>query len=133
MHSLAELLHTDMIQQLGVALLGTPAAKILNILMMATKSQPSFTPLSSKLLCSATTPLVTTPSMIVVPPQVPIVEVTEVKEPPLAEAPTNKEMPSPSTQQIMKLVPPNPGGLYLCPFQLPPLTLVVWPPIYHPS
>ena len=31
-HSLAELLHTDAIQQLEVALLGTPVAKMLDVL-----------------------------------------------------------------------------------------------------
>ena len=37
-HSLAELLHADAIQQLETALLGTPVAKILDVLTMATKS-----------------------------------------------------------------------------------------------
>ena len=121
MHSLVELLHVDVIQQLGVALLGTPAAKIFNVLMMATESQTSFTSLSSKSLCSTTTPLTTTPSTIVAPPQVPIVGVTEVKEPPLAEAPTNKEMPSPSmsadhevgSSKCRRIIPtPIPIGLF---------------------
>ena len=50
-HSLVEHLHTDMIQQLEIALLGTPAAKILDIMMMATKSQTSS---CSKLVFSGT-------------------------------------------------------------------------------
>ena len=94
-HSLAELLHADAIQQLEITLLGTPVAKILDILMMATKSQTSSTPLSSRSLCSATKLLATTPSMIVLPPQVPIVGVTAVEEPPLAKAYTSKKIPSP--------------------------------------
>ena len=96
-HSLAELLHADVIQQLEVALLGIPAAKILDVLMMATKSETSSTPLSSKLLHSATTLLATTPCTIVLPPKVPIVGVIEVEEPPLVEASTSKKIPSPST------------------------------------
>ena len=59
-HSLAELLHADMIQQFEIALLGTPVAKILDVLMMATKSQTSSIPLSSKLLHSDTLPLAAT-------------------------------------------------------------------------
>ena len=37
-HSLVELLHADVIQQLEIALLGSPVAKILDVLTMATKS-----------------------------------------------------------------------------------------------
>ena len=55
------------------------------------------TPLSSRSLHSATTPLATTPSVIVSLPQVPIVGVTKVEEPPLAEASTSKRISSPST------------------------------------
>ena len=102
-HSLAKLLHTDMTQQLEIALLGTPAAKILDILMMATRSQMSSIPLSSKLLHSATLPLATTPSMIVLPPQVPRVGMTKVKEPPLVEASTSKKILSPSTSAHYKV------------------------------
>ena len=90
--SLTELLHTDAMQQLEVALLGLPAARILDILMMATQSQTSSTPISSRSLHSATAS-----SMIVLPPQVPIVGVTEVEELPLAEASTSKKMPPPTT------------------------------------
>ena len=61
MHSLVELPHADAIQQLEVALLRTPTGKMLNVLMMATKFQPTFTHLSSKSCHSATTPLATTP------------------------------------------------------------------------
>ena len=68
MHSFTELLHADAIQQLEIALLGMPVAKILDALTIATKSQTSSTSLSSKLLCSATLPLATTPSTIVAPP-----------------------------------------------------------------
>ena len=96
-HSLAELLHADTILQLDIALLGTPVAKILNVLTKATKSQTSFTPLSSRSLCSATILSATTLSMIVLPPQVPIVGVTEVEDPPLVKAYTSKKMPCPST------------------------------------
>ena len=44
--SLAELIHADAVQQLEVALLGTPAAKILDMLLMATTLQPCTPPLS---------------------------------------------------------------------------------------
>ena len=96
-HSLAELLHADAIQQLEIALLGTPAAKILDVLSMATKSKTSSIPLSAKLLCSAMLLLATTPSMIVLPHQVPVVRVIKVEEAPLVEASTSKKIPSPST------------------------------------
>ena len=88
---MAELLHTDTIQQLEVALLGTPAAKMLDILSMATTSQPLGTPLSSKPFHSATT-LATTSLMIVAPPQVPIAGVTQVKDLPSTEAATRKSI-----------------------------------------
>ena len=74
--SLAELLHADTIQELEVALLGTPAAKMLDMLSMATTSQPLCTPLSFQPFHSATTPA-TTSSMIVAPSQVPIAGVTK--------------------------------------------------------
>ena len=64
--SLVELLHADAVQQLEVALLGTPAAKILDVLLMATTSQPHTPPLS-KPPCPITTPALTS-SMIVSPP-----------------------------------------------------------------
>ena len=57
----------DEIQQLEVALLGTPAAKMLDILLMATTSQPLCTPLSSKPVHTAITPA-TTSSMVVAHP-----------------------------------------------------------------
>ena len=38
-HSLAELLHADAIQQLELALLGSPAAKLLDVLSMSLKHQ----------------------------------------------------------------------------------------------
>ena len=91
-HSLAELLHADEIQQLEVALLGLLATRVLDILMMAIQSQTSSTPLSSRSLHSATTS-----SVIVSPPQVPKVGVTKVEEPPLAEASTSRKMPPPTT------------------------------------
>ena len=95
-HSLAKLLHADMIQQLEVALLGSPAAKILGILTMATQSQTSSTALSSRLLHLATIPLVTTPAAcLVLPPQVAIVGVNNIEEPPMAQASTSKKIPSP--------------------------------------
>ena len=104
-HSLAELLHADMIQQLEVVLFGTPAAKILNVLMMATKFQPVCTPLSFKLLHSATTPLATTSSMIVVPPLVPIVGVTQVEKSPSTETAASKVILLTSTSSDPKVIP----------------------------
>ena len=65
-----------MIQQLEVALLGTSADIILDVLMMVTTTQPLCTPLSTKSFHSATTPLATTSLMIVASLQVPIVGVT---------------------------------------------------------
>ena len=94
-HSLVEPLFADVIQQLEVALLRTPAANISHMLMMATKSQPLWTPLSSKLFHSATTPLATTSSVIVAPPQVPIVGVTQVAESPSTKTATSKIISSP--------------------------------------
>ena len=115
-HSLAELLHTDAIHQLEVVLLGTPAAKILNMLMMATKSQPLCTPLSYKLLHSATTPSATTSLMIVVPSQVPIAEVTHVEESPSTDMATSKTMPSSSTSSDPKFIPSKCQRIMSTPF-----------------
>ena len=64
--SLAELLHADAVQQLEVALLGTLAAKILDVLLMATTSQPCKPPLSKP--PHLVTTLALTSSMIVAPP-----------------------------------------------------------------
>ena len=69
-HSLAELLHADAIQQLEVALLGTPAAKVLDVLSMATTSQQACTSLSSKSVHPNTT-LASTSSTIVARPSCP--------------------------------------------------------------
>ena len=95
----------DAIQQLEVAILRTPAAKILNVLTMATTSQPLCTPVSSKSFHTATTPLATTSSMIVAPPQVPIVWVTQVEELPPTKMATSKIIPSPSTLSDPKVIP----------------------------
>ena len=82
--NLAELLHADAIQQLEVVLLGTPAAKVLDVLSLATFSQQAYTSFSSKSF-PATTPA-STSSTIVAPPQVPIAGVTQV--------PASEKLPS---------------------------------------
>ena len=74
--NLPELLHADAIKQLEVALLGTPAAKVLGVLSLATFSQQVYTSFSSKSF--PTTTLASTSSTIVAPPQVPIAGVTQV-------------------------------------------------------
>ena len=73
-----------MIQQLEVGLLGTPAAKVLDVLSLATFSQQVSTSFSPKSF--PTTTLASTSSTIVVPPQVPIVGVTQV--------PASEKLPS---------------------------------------
>ena len=50
-HSLAELLHPNAMQQLELALLGSPAAKVLDVLAMATQSHTTST---HTLLCHFT-------------------------------------------------------------------------------
>ena len=77
--SLAELLHADAVQQLEAALLGTPAAKILDMHLMATTLQPCTPPLSKP--PHPVTTLVLTSSAIVAPHHVPIVGVTQVPGP----------------------------------------------------
>ena len=77
--SLVELLHADAVQQLEVALLGTLAARILDMLSMATTLQPC-TPTLSKPPHPVTTPA-STSSMIVAPPQVPLAGVTQAPSP----------------------------------------------------
>ena len=74
--NLVEPLHADAIQQLEVVLLGTPAAKVLDALSRATFSQQAYTSFSSKSFPPMM--LASTSSTIVVPPQVPIVGVTQV-------------------------------------------------------
>ena len=93
----------DAIQQLEVALLGTPAAKMLDVLLMATTSQPLCTPLSSKPFHSATTPA-TTSSMIIATPQVTIAGVTQVEESPSTEMATSKSIQLLSTSSDPKVI-----------------------------
>ena len=101
-HSLAELLHADTVQQLELALLGLLVARILDILAMATKSQIPSTHLSLALLCPSTTPSVSVSS-----PLVHIVGVTETEESPIAEASTSKKTPPPTTSADIEAVSPK--------------------------
>ena len=104
--SLAELLHADTVQRLEVALLGTLAAKILDMLSMATTLQPHTPPLSKP--PHPVTTLASTSSMIVAPPQVPIVGVTQVSGPetlPSTEVAISKGRPSPSTSSDPQVIP----------------------------
>ena len=66
------MLHIDAMQQLEVALLGTPAAKMLEVISMATSSPQVCTSISSRTSLT----LAITSSTIVAPPQVPIADVT---------------------------------------------------------
>ena len=88
-HSLAELLHTDAMQQLELALLGSPSAKVLDVLAMATQSHtisahPSSIPLH---LTTASSALISTPS-------VPILGVSETAEPLEVKASTSTSPPT---------------------------------------
>ena len=88
-----------MIQQLEVVLLGTPAAKVLDVISLATFSQQAYTSSSSKSF--PTTTLASTSSTIVVPPQVPIAGVTQV--------PASKKLPS-TEMVISESKPPTSSG-----------------------
>ena len=104
--SLAELLHADAVQQLEVVLLGIPAAKILDMLLMAITLQPHTPPLS-KPPCPVTTPA-STSSMIVASSQVPMAGVTQVPGPetlPSTEAAISEGRPSPSTSADPQAIP----------------------------
>ena len=80
-------------QQLELALLGSPMAKILDVLVMATQSHTTFA-------CPSSIPLPshsTTASYALIPtPSVPIHDVTETAEPMEIKASTSK-MPPPTT------------------------------------
>ena len=79
-HSLAELLHTDALQQLGVALLGSLAVNLINILLVSLQSMSSMQHQAVPLQPSVTT------FMSLLPPTIPIVGVTDTKEPAEATA-----------------------------------------------
>ena len=80
-HSLAELLHADAIQQLEVALQGSPATKLLNVLSMSTQHQAA--PLQSTTVPPH--PLAAS-SISPSPPSVPIMGVTDTAGPTDAKA-----------------------------------------------
>ena len=106
-HSLVELLHTDAVQQLEVALLGTLGAKILDVLSIATTSQPLCTPLSSNPLCPTTNTGFNFISNSGTS-QVPIAGVTQVPVPeelPSTEVAVSKSGPLPSTSSDPNIVP----------------------------
>ena len=77
-YSLASLLHADVMQQLEVVLLGTPAAKVLDAIVMATSSPQSclFIPCNA----TASITLAVKSSATLAPPQVPIAGVTPSSE-----------------------------------------------------
>ena len=89
--SLAELLHADAVQQLELALLGSPTAKILDVLAMATQSHTTFACPSSMSLHLTTTSYMPIPT-----PLVPILGVTEMAEHMEIKASSSK-MPPPTT------------------------------------
>ena len=97
--SLAELLHADAMQRLESALLGSPTAKVLDAMGMATQSQKTFTSPSSMFLH-----LTTTSFALMSTPSVPILEVTEMAEPMEVKASTNKMSP-PTTLVSIEIAP----------------------------
>ena len=75
-HSLVELLHADVMQQLELALLGSPVARLLDVLVIGTQHQTAashstFVPLHPSITLS-------TPSS---PPSVPIAGITDTEGP----------------------------------------------------
>ena len=113
-HSLVELLHSDVIQQLELALLGTPVAKLLDVLGMDTQHQkasshpPSVPPSPS-----------TTSSMPSSPPSVPIAGKTDMEGPVEAKASTIKISP-PTTSADIEAASPN--GHQIIPVPIPTTT-----------
>ena len=91
---LAELLHANAMQQLELALLGSPAAKVLDVLAMATQSHTSACPSSMPLH------LATASSVPVSAPSVPIIEVTETVETMEVKASTSKMSPLTTSADI---------------------------------
>ena len=98
-YSLAELLHADAMQQLELALLGSPTAKVLDVLPMATQSHTTFAHPSSMPLH-----LTTVSSALIPTPSAPIPWVTEMVEPIEVKASTSKTSP-PTTLVDIKSVP----------------------------
>ena len=75
-HSLADLLHADVMQQLEVVLLGTPAAKVLDVIAMVTSSPQVCPSVPSRTSIT----LAVKSSTTLAPPQVPIAGVTPSSE-----------------------------------------------------
>ena len=121
--SLVELLHADAIQQLEVALLGSPAANMLDVLLMATTSQPSCMPLPSKPFCSAATLAMT----LVAPPQVPIAGVTQVEGLPSTEVAISESRPSPATSSDTKYYKIMPTPIPATSSSIPNLLSIIVP------
>ena len=117
--SIAELLHSNAMQQMEVALLGLEAAKLLDILLMSMQSTPS-TQHQATLLQPQTVhyhPLATT-SISSSPPTIPIVGVMDTKGPTDATAissgvqtPTSPAQKEPMTSKcqciILMPIPPH--------------------------
>ena len=86
--SLAELLHADAVQQLELALLGSPVAKLLDVLATGTHHKTASSCSTSVPLCPSATS--STPSS---PPSVPVTGITDMEGPFEAKASTSKISP----------------------------------------
>ena len=128
-HSLAELLHADIMQQLELALLGSPVARLLDVLLMGIQQQI----MSS---CSTAVPLhpSTTLSTSSSLPSVPIMGITNTESPAEAKASTIKVLPptmstdveavSPKCYWIIPVPIPTPASKSSClPSKLPVVLL----------
>ena len=107
-HSLAELHHADAMQQLELALLGSPVARLLDVLAMGTQHQTTSLHSTSVPLHPSTT--LSTPSS---PPSVPIAGITDTEGPVEAKASTSKISPLTTSADIEAASPQVPSN-YPC-------------------
>ena len=87
-HSLAELLYANAMQQLELALLDSPAARLLDVLAMGIQHQTTSSHSTSVPLCPSATS--STPSSL---PSVPITGITDTEGPAEAKSSTTKISP----------------------------------------
>ena len=139
--SIAELLHSDGLQQIEVALLGLPAAKLLDILSMSMQSthstQHQATPLQTQALPFH--PLATT-SIFPSPPTILIAGVTDTKEPTDAiatlsgeQAPTSPAQKEPTTSKCQCIIPmPIPPTIFRSSSPFSHLSIIVVPELAIP-
>ena len=110
-HSLAELLHADVMQQLELALLGSPVARLLDVLAMGIQHQTTSSHLTSVPLHPSATS--STPSSLA---SVPIAGITDMERPAEAKASTSNILPPTMSTDVE---PVSPKHCWIIPVPIP--------------